>query len=253
MGGVFGNQQGAPDQAAPGGVVKVVQDGQFCKATWESSGRPPAAVQHLIPDSVWQTFDKQVTSTVAGMKDERLPFLLLIVTVPGFIALAVLSSSSSESRSSNSSSRSSSSSSSSLYMLLFPLNFLFMFAFLALRYWVVTVNNQADQEIRRACQAMAGQTGLNVEYRSQHTGVCKSKHARLFRGVAISPAGAIGMAMGAMMAVQVPPGAGPGTQVQVQAPDGQTLQVSVPAGVGPGQTFQVQVPARVQVVQATMF
>ena len=43
--------------------------------------------------------------------------------------------------------------------------------------------------------------------------------------------------------VQVPPGAGPGQTLQVQAPNGVTLQVQIPQGSAPGTTFEVATPA----------
>ena len=43
--------------------------------------------------------------------------------------------------------------------------------------------------------------------------------------------------------VQVPPGAGPGQTLQVQAPNGVTVQVQIPQGSAPGTTFEVATPA----------
>lgn len=43
-----------------------------------------------------------------------------------------------------------------------------------------------------------------------------------------------------LMTVTCPPGAAPGTTVQVQAPDGRLVAVQVPAGVAPGAQFQAQ-------------
>ena len=45
-----------------------------------------------------------------------------------------------------------------------------------------------------------------------------------------------------IMQVQVPPGAGPGAAMLVQAPDGRQIQVEVPPGAAAGSVFQVQVP-----------
>ena len=47
----------------------------------------------------------------------------------------------------------------------------------------------------------------------------------------------------AMMTVQVPEGAPPGTMVQLTAPNGQPVQVQIPPGLGPGQQFTIAVPA----------
>jgi len=44
-----------------------------------------------------------------------------------------------------------------------------------------------------------------------------------------------------MMQVTCPEGAAPGTQIQIQAPDGRMLAVEVPAGVSPGAPFQVNI------------
>lgn len=44
------------------------------------------------------------------------------------------------------------------------------------------------------------------------------------------------------MQVQVPPGAGEGTVIQTQSPEGLVLQAVVPAGVPPGGTFALQYP-----------
>ena len=45
------------------------------------------------------------------------------------------------------------------------------------------------------------------------------------------------------MNVMCPPNAGPGQQLTIQTPSGQTMSVMIPAGVHPGGNFQVQVPA----------
>ena len=48
--------------------------------------------------------------------------------------------------------------------------------------------------------------------------------------------------------VQVPPNAGPGATIAVQAPDGRQIHVQVPAQAGPGAVFQVQIPPAAPVV-----
>lgn len=49
------------------------------------------------------------------------------------------------------------------------------------------------------------------------------------------------------MMVQCPEGAGPGTNIVINA-NGQNMQVQVPPGVAPGQQFQIQVPAPAPIV-----
>ena len=45
-------------------------------------------------------------------------------------------------------------------------------------------------------------------------------------------------------AVTVPPGAGPGQQLNVRAPTGETLTVIIPPGMYPGSQFMVPLPQR---------
>ena len=46
-----------------------------------------------------------------------------------------------------------------------------------------------------------------------------------------------------MLSVQVPPNAAPGTQIQVQGPDGRMVLVAIPPGAPPGSIIQVAVGA----------
>ena len=48
-----------------------------------------------------------------------------------------------------------------------------------------------------------------------------------------------------MMDVRVPGGVGPGSALQIRAPDGAVFSVTVPPGMYPGGTFRVRVPGRV--------
>ena len=51
-------------------------------------------------------------------------------------------------------------------------------------------------------------------------------------------------------AVTVPPGAAPGSQLNVRAPTGETLTVVIPAGIYPGSSFMVPLPRQPRPVQA---
>ena len=55
-------------------------------------------------------------------------------------------------------------------------------------------------------------------------------------------------------AVTVPPGVGPGAQLNVRAPTGENLTVVVPVGIYPGSSFMVPIPqprpVQAQVVQS---
>ena len=46
-----------------------------------------------------------------------------------------------------------------------------------------------------------------------------------------------------LMQAVVPPGYGPGSQIQLATPDGQQVQIEVPQGVFEGQSFQFMAPA----------
>ena len=71
---------------------------------------------------------------------------------------------------------------------------------------------------------------MRVEYRTAWTGFCKPKHARTARVLAFVPAGAVSIP-GQSIMVTVPPGAGPGQQLQVQTPQG-IQTATIPPGVG---------------------
>jgi hypothetical protein len=89
-----------------------------------------------------------------------------------------------------------------------------------------------------APQPQASQSGL-----AQFGAGLAQLGAGLF-GAAPQPQPQMQQAAGTLITVQVPPGAGPGTLLQIQPPQGGApIQVAVPAGLSPGQSFQVQLAA----------
>lgn len=108
--------------------------------------------------------------------------------------------------------------------------------------FILSQNEAIDRDIRELCTQFTTQNGCYMEYRTEFTGFCKPKHAQPLRGLAISSTGGIGHQAGKMFAAQVPPDSGPGSTLQVTAPNGQLVQVQVPELVGPGQQFMVQTP-----------
>ena len=70
-------------------------------------------------------------------------------------------------------------------------------------------------------------------------------------GTTLNPAlpvvNAAAPAAGQVIQVQCPPGAGPGSTIQVQH-GATTLSVPVPAGIHPGMAFSVEAPAATQPV-----
>mmetsp|Transcript_39893 Transcript_39893/g.118308 ORF Transcript_39893/g.118308 Transcript_39893/m.118308 type:complete len:301 (+) Transcript_39893:93-995(+) len=246
-----------------GGTALVIQNGHTGQWWWWSptpdrclqkeysdSGKPEKLQQLGVSDDALQTFDAKVSATVAAMKDERYPMYMLPLVV-GFMMLGfAMNVSTFAARGSDTDDTdargSDTDTDNTTVSPAFVLPLLGFAAYFAVKTWVVKHNQVADKELRSAGQRLASETGLHAEYRSENTGVCKSRGSQIFRGFVIFPGAVIGAAQAAepatVMALPVPAGVGPGTTLQVTAPSGQTLQVVVPPGLGPGQVFQVQLP-----------
>lgn len=103
-------------------------------------------------------------------------------------------------------------------------------------------------------QNLKSKMGLNFgEWRSkglraEYFGGSKRSTSRIMvwlpQGAApVTQPAVVGATAGRIMQVVVPPGAGPGALIQVQAPTGQVLQVQVPQGVPEGCVFTAQYAA----------
>eukprot|EP00746_Dinoflagellata_sp_MGD_P050619 gnl/MRDRNA2_/MRDRNA2_226761_c0_seq1.p1 gnl/MRDRNA2_/MRDRNA2_226761_c0~~gnl/MRDRNA2_/MRDRNA2_226761_c0_seq1.p1 ORF type:complete len:194 (-),score=29.56 gnl/MRDRNA2_/MRDRNA2_226761_c0_seq1:614-1114(-) len=113
---------------------------------------------------------------------------------------------------------------------------------------IASHNQQQDEMIRRAIAELQPQcTGVNIQYKTVYTDCCNGDDGKPGRNIVFAPAvmlnpiGMVGqpVAVASTLAVQVPPGSQPGSQIQVQTPKG-PMNVTVPQGVNPGDIFQVQ-------------
>jgi len=217
----------------PGGALLYVQR-QECGAQ-PGFLEPKPACLSTIPDSIWQTFQSKVAMAASAMWSEKamlIGFLAFPLVIVGVLLRSFLGEQ------------------YFFFTIIFAI--VSVAATLGTRFFLITQNEKQDNVIRRACSEFANSTGLNVVYRTLWTGFCRPKGAVPFRAIAITPTVApMGVASAnQLINVQVPPGAGPGTTLQVQSPSGQQIQVVVPDGVSEGQVFQVQEPPLV--VEATV-
>ena len=118
---------------------------------------------------------------------------------------------------------------------------------------IIPKNQAVDNEIRNVCaqftSAWAGK-GVTIQYQTQHTGLCKPKHARSSRAIHVHKPAGMPMTMNMPMApgqvVVMAPAVG-GTVIGMSppgaAPSPQTMQITLPLDFIPGQPMQVQTPA----------
>uniref|UniRef100_A0A6U4NWL6 Transmembrane protein n=1 Tax=Hemiselmis andersenii TaxID=464988 RepID=A0A6U4NWL6_HEMAN len=55
--------------------------------------------------------------------------------------------------------------------------------------YLKTLNQRIDEDIEHVCMQYSRQLGVNIAYLRKWTGVCKPKHARIFRAVVVAPPG----------------------------------------------------------------
>jgi hypothetical protein len=227
----MGNFYSYPDSVPPGGELLFVQRHKECCP-------PPMEFRHAkpfclgsLPDQQWNVFQEKVQGICSRYRNEIMSFwplgLFVLVMVPwemvarelGFIRVvgAVV----------------------------------VMGLFIGMRLWIAGENEKLDHEIRSACAEFTASSGCAAEYRTAYTNCCRPKHAKPFRAIAFTPVGGLVPVGTQMISVTVPPGAPPGSTLQIQTPDGQMMNVQVPPGVREGQIFHVQPPPP-QVVQATV-
>eukprot|EP00928_Gymnodinium_smaydae_P019382 TRINITY_DN17425_c0_g1_i1.p1 TRINITY_DN17425_c0_g1~~TRINITY_DN17425_c0_g1_i1.p1 ORF type:complete len:243 (+),score=25.40 TRINITY_DN17425_c0_g1_i1:55-783(+) len=238
----MGNADSSLRTAPPGGCILIVQPPDMCPTISFDHPRPACVPE--VSNGAWQSFDAKVKSCASRMWTEKIQMAILLVVIPiillfqfGFREMMV-----------------------EVYEMGFMIQAALAIAALGgtfgMRFFIVNTNEKLDREITDACNTLASATGLHVEYRTEWTGFCRPKHARTFRAVAISPGSAVGAPAGTeVVNCVVPPGAGPGSVIQVAMPSGATVQATVPAGKNAGDTFQVsnaQAPVAPIVVQAVV-
>lgn len=227
--------------------IYIQRPGGCCpeRAMWNPQ-KPPEL--HMVPDAAWQTFSQQVHAAVSGMLDEQAALWAAgFGWAPGTILIHM----------------------ARLHWILFIVGALLLIAGIAgpnmYRCQVNSKNQQQDHLINQAIAELQPHCpSLTIQYRTMYTECCRPKGSQPLRMISLSPmmmmmpmgysGSAVGQAIQVaspltqMMTVTVPPGVGPGQQLQIQTEQG-PMSVVVPQGVAGGSQFQVQVPVS-QVVQA---
>jgi len=121
----------------------------------------------------------------------------------------------------------------------------------------VSRNEAVDARIHTLCAALRW-PGVDVQYQTRHTSLCKAKHARTWRRVHVELAYAndadVPMAQAVVvqpftvvtpvakrtLCVAVPPGPETGQPLLCEAPDGTTVAVAVPVGARTGANITVE-------------
>lgn len=228
--------------------VYIQRPGGCCpeKAVWNPQ-KPPEL--NMIPDAAWQQFSQEVQTAVNNMGDEQMALWGAgFGWLPGSIMMHM----------------------GGIHWILAVLGFLLLIAGIVLpnvmRCQIVNKCIEQDQKIKQAIAQLQTQCQLSIEYKTMFTECCRPKGSQPMRMISFaSPmmmmpmgAGMVGPAVAVaapaqMLAVTVPPGSGPGTQLQIQTQQG-PMNVIVPPGIESGGTFQVQMPtapvAMAQPVQA---
>jgi len=229
----MGNSYGCDQSVPPGGALLYIQrPGCFVQPSFTAPQQPFCVP--MVSSVVWTTFEGKVKEAASKMYSEKSVALLPILLLPLVTAPHVLGETIGALRN------------------VFGINVvLFLIAFgvaMGLRWWTIQQNQVQDQVVQTACNELATASGWTVSYRTHWIGFCKPKGAQPYRAIAISSSSTgigmsnMGMPAAQTMSIMVPEGAGPGTTLQVQTPQGAPMQVTVPEGVFTGQTFQVTVP-----------
>jgi len=261
MGGNFSHFDSPP----PGSTVVDLETGggcpnESCNGRQFDAHMPKPSCAAAWPDSRWREFASEMSRLVGTYKnDGKAHYALLLIPV-GIILMLVSISSGAVGGLGG--------------IIHVPITFLAILLFFTMMSSMKQHNERVDAQIQQLCASQSDGV-VSVRLVTAWTQVCKPKHARTYRGLYISPAGADvrGMSMGMvpapqmammppqavqgmvvaqaaavqpmptqMMQVVCPPGSKAGDTIQIQTGSG-PMQLVVPAGVFEGMSFQVSVPA----------
>eukprot|EP00931_Biecheleriopsis_adriatica_P111624 TRINITY_DN8602_c0_g3_i2.p1 TRINITY_DN8602_c0_g3~~TRINITY_DN8602_c0_g3_i2.p1 ORF type:complete len:205 (-),score=29.84 TRINITY_DN8602_c0_g3_i2:151-765(-) len=183
----MGNAYSYDTSVPPGGALIFLQSPDECcqtKPQWNQGSRPPVAMD----DAAWTNFEQTVRGIVDGYWNElwsALPAIAgMVVALVAFVS-TTMSIMGGEMMGGGGGGE--------LMGLGLPLQVVFfilcMLLTMGARFLIVHLNRQQDQKIEAACQELSSKAMVTAQYRTAWTGVCKPRHARTMRAIALSGGG----------------------------------------------------------------